>query len=664
MKLSTFDLEWFGQHAQTHRYLDEWSRPGLTNGLGSLQADADPTAIKHLIIPPVSSAEETTALLTLNGSFLPSSGVLVDVRWTPWAVSRACMLDGWQIETRLTMPPGHPGALQEICVTNTREQTRELDLQLRLSGRCVNPGIEKWFWAVPSVAVTIDDLHGHGGLDPKVEHQPDGVLFANRHGDPAVNAQLLSPTPDRWTNTDAGYVRTLAKGESCTLWLAIGLGEDATIQEPTRALLANPIAHFQAAQASWQQQWDGVFTEGRLPDLDVPEEVAPLGAASILTALQLRRTHLPNKGKVRYSISNPRRVEACYYRWDWAMAARLLSQLDPEVTWEQLEVALQVDWHQYQQISNLTDTGDGWAYSYDPYNLFSVAWHLWQVDGRSPDFLQRRLRTCQGEMSVLDVFHLLAHDYEARLHPEFGLADYGGKESLLECVSSYQHLVAGLNAAAVWMLEELAAASEDAGLTEQVNDYREKANQLYSALMEQLYLPGEGCFAVLYPDGRKIAVRHALDVHTVLMCVGHRLPDDVRAEITTFFQQELQTPAWMRALSPRDSDAAVSGIRADHQFCGSYGAWPAQMGLGLLQIGQTELVREWTNGMSKIATQGPIAQAYFDEIILPTPDGVPQKVTDEMPHGTHWCIMGGGQFWQLVEALYSPASQCQAKPSS
>lgn len=656
MKLSSFDLRWFGQHAQTHRYLDEWSRPGLTNGLGSLQVDADPTAIKHLIIPPVSSAEETTALLTLNGTFLPSSGVLVEVRWTPWAITRSCSLDGWQVETQLTMPPSHSGALQEIRVTNTREQTRDLDLQLRLSGRCVNPGMEKWFWAVPSVAVTVDDLHGHGGLDPKIEPQPDGVLFANRDGDPAVNAQLLRPTPKRLQNTDAGYTRTLAAGESFTCWLAIGLGEEASIQAPTQNLLADPAAHFQAAQESWQEQWDAAFAPGRLPDLELPEEVAPLGAASILTALQLRRAHLPNKGKVRYSISTPRRVEACFYRWDWAMAARLLSQLDPQVTWEQLEVALQVDWQQYQQISNLTDQGDGWAYSFDPYNLFSVAWHLWQVHGRSPEFLQRRLSTCRGELSVLEVFHLLAHDYEARLHPEFGLADYGGKEALLECVSSYQHLVAGLNAAAVWMLEELATASEVARQSESAATYRTQADRLYTALMEQLYLPGEGCFAVLYPDGRKIPVRHALDVQTVLMCVGHRLPENIRAEIAAFFQQELQTPAWMRALSPRDSDAAVSGIRADHQFCGAFGAWPAQMGLGLLQIGQSDLVREWATGMSKIATLGPIAQAYFDDIILPTRDGVPQKVTDEMPHGTHWCNLGGGQFWQLIEALYRQPS--------
>ena len=80
IKLSLFPIQTYLETTLRHRFSDEWSRPGLTNFLGSVQCDADPTGLRHPIFPPVSGAEEWTAFLTINGTFLPSSGIEVDVQ--------------------------------------------------------------------------------------------------------------------------------------------------------------------------------------------------------------------------------------------------------------------------------------------------------------------------------------------------------------------------------------------------------------------------------------------------------------------------------------------------------------------------------------------------------------------------------------------------------
>ena len=73
MRLSSFDLDWYVRWPLDHSANEEWSRPGLTNGLGSLQAAGDPTSIRHVLFPPVSGGEESTAYLTLDGVFLAAT---------------------------------------------------------------------------------------------------------------------------------------------------------------------------------------------------------------------------------------------------------------------------------------------------------------------------------------------------------------------------------------------------------------------------------------------------------------------------------------------------------------------------------------------------------------------------------------------------------------
>lgn len=169
MHLSTFDLSWYAQWPLRHCAYEEFSRPGLTNFLGSVQVAADPSSFRHVLFPPVSGAEESTAYLTLNNVFLPATHVPVEIRWCPWRVDRSCEMDNWHIASRLCMASGEQGLLLELTITNTSGSSRDMEAALRLSGRCVNRGTETWYWGVPKVAVSLDALLDHGGLNPLVK---------------------------------------------------------------------------------------------------------------------------------------------------------------------------------------------------------------------------------------------------------------------------------------------------------------------------------------------------------------------------------------------------------------------------------------------------------------------------------------------------------------
>jgi hypothetical protein len=679
MKLSEFDLGWYAQWKQSHAPLDEWSRPGLTNFLGSLQATGDPTAIRNIVFPPLSGAEESTAYLLLNGKLLTATRVATSVSWCPWGIRREATINDWQIESRLTMVAGEQAVYQAITVTNTFAETRHLNADLRLSGRLVNRGPESWYWGIPKVAVTLDALHGYAGLYPKVTRIEDnGYLFQESIPDKpekqpggefagqAYNAQVVHPTPDQWLESgDIRFSRVLDTGESLVIHLVIAMDATDAAGETAMRLLNNKGELFSESEALWRSTWNSAFRQnngtfsGFLPDWDVEEELAPVAASSILCALQSRRTFRYLQGDPVYNISTPRRVEACFYPNDWSLAGDLLVGLDPDVTWKQLGMALKADIRRNNQVNLLTGRGgdaftNGWPYTIDVFNCFYVAWQLWQREGaRVEELVSRRVPTRSGEKSLRDVFEDLGLDWRNRKAQDFGLADYGPKEELLECVSTYAHIVAGLNAGAVWMLRRLAEMYQKTGDSKSAEAVTAEADELVSAIVDRLYVKGRGFFKAMSPDGRTCEVRHCWDTGMVLFCIGDELPREMVREMVMFFRDELMTPGWIRALSPLDRDAATSGIRADHQFNGAFGAWPAQVAIGLLRVGERNLVRQWLAGIARTARQGPFGQAHYAEESYPETFGGATKVTEEVPQCCHWSNISGGLFWQLMREYVS-----------
>jgi hypothetical protein len=83
-------------------------------------------------------------------------------------------------------------------------------------------------------------------------------------------------------------------------------------------------------------------------------------------------------------------------------------------------------------------------------------------------------------------------------------------------------------------------------------------------------------------------VKHCLDFSNVARAMSADLGEQQRAEMIGFFERELQTDNWLRALSPWDPDAAYS-VRPDHQWNGAYTAWPADAARALVLLGRGDL---------------------------------------------------------------------------
>lgn len=663
MKLSEFNLKWYRQWETSHSFLEEWSRPGLTNFLGSVQTGNDVTSLRHPIFPPVSGSEESTAYLTVNGTFLPATLLKTAVNWTPWSIQRQVEAEGLTIRSEVAMPWCHSAVVMKIgFLANV---SGEYKIALRMSGRCVNRGIERWFWGLPSVGLTVSDLHDQSGMNPIVEPLGDcGKIWQERPGTtpsdfvaPAFSGQALSPSPHAWEeNGDASWTFRLEKGEQAEINFVLVMSENRSAVEAAAELAGRVPALIAEAEANWRKLWKQVFEKsslfsGCLSDLELPEELMPVAASALLDVLMLRRQHARNSYRTRYSISMPRRVEACFYVNDWALAADILAELDPETTWEQLEIALAADIRKYNQINTLTGKGgsyDGhpWPYTIDIFNSFYTAQKL--VDVLGLDALNRTINTVDGSRTLLEVMENLAFDWRTRKVDALGLADYGPRQLLLECVSTYEHVVASINAGAIWMLRSLAEIYERLGRSEEAGDLTREADGMLQALLQHLYVDGKGWFRTVAPDGTARECRHCWDTGMVLWLIGDLLPKSVQDEMVAFFQRELQTPGWLRALSPHDADAAISGVRADHQYNGAFGAWPAEIALGLLKIGRKELVTEWLKGIARTARQGPFGQAHADEGVVYPAHGGAAKVTDELPQCCHWCNLSGGLFFAVM----------------
>lgn len=204
------------------------------------------------------------------------------------------------------------------------------------------------------------------------------------------------------------------------------------------------------------------------------------------------------------------------------------------------------------------------------------------------------------------------------------LADYGQIDNLLECVSTYVHEVASLNAANVWCMRTAADLSRQQGLEDEAAELERLADELVPEILA-LYREGEGFFNARHPDGTLVPVAHCCDFSTVGTTIAGDLSEEMRREMVEFFNEHLRTPSWMRALSASDGNAGFS-LRPDHQWNGAYPAWPADSARAAIQLGGARLVAEWLPGLARTANQDPPGQAHMvEEAVAPVHGGSPQS---------------------------------------
>jgi hypothetical protein len=190
----------------------------------------------------------------------------------------------------------------------------------------------------------------------------------------------------------------------------------------------------------------------------------------------------------------------------------------------------------------------------------------------------------------------------------YKLADFGDDPwNLLECVPTYIHIVPSFNAGYVWMMREVAKFHQMQGNTATSNTLNEDADQMAKRVM-QLYA-GNGVWNSLYPDQKKVEVRHILDFMFLGKYMHNDMPDSIKKGMLDFAFRELLTDHWMRAQSLEDV-AAKNSDRPDHGPLGAFDAWPPGMMEALTELGYVDSALRIYHQVEPVTYEGCWAQAH------------------------------------------------------
>lgn len=620
---------------------DLWSPPGLTNFLGTVQVERDLTAVRALYAAPLWAPEVATGQLYVDGRFVQGTGSTLHVTWYPDAIVREVELGPLRLTSTTFMAVDAPGVVVHVAVTTTGAD-RRLHLRLRTDSR------------VRREVLSLRDAFPPGDPDNRITLDAD--RSARIATSPATGAVMVQGVVGAGAGvTDDGDLDLhldVSSSGTATAAFVVSVGPDEAAALACFDDLAADVGRARAdARATWDAELAAVVSpgndrySGHLPVLETDDHALwRLYWTGILGVVVFKRDNPASVLGRTYDTLMPRFWPSITFLWDYSLSSGTHALLDPEPMRRHLEHWMATDVHTCMGTSWLTGEGVGMWYAVNDYAMIrlvddyvrwtgDVAWLTKPTaDGRTP------------------LEHVVAHAQSWRdFRTPSGLADYGGIGNLLECVSTYVHEVASLNAANAWGLRTAATLVERHGdsTTSEADaaDLRREADEIVARL-RSLYVEGAGHFAARSPDGRHVPVRHCYDLLTVLDTIPDDLTD-LHDELVAHWDAEFRTDRWMRALSIRDRDAPFS-VRADHQWNGAYTAWPSEVAAGLYRIDRGDRAAGWLRTVAASANQGPFGQAHFAESVVETVGDGARKVPPEEPYINDWACSSGGSWVELV----------------
>jgi hypothetical protein len=616
--------------------------PGLTNFLGCVQTDLDITGIRSLNFPPYATSDTLTGALYIDGRYFKATAAPITFVWYPDRIERAAETGGIRFHSVTILAVGEMAALVHLEIANLSGVARSLTLKYGLRGGVTRVDTA-WTNAIPPSEednrVTIDPARG--------------MLLFSAAASQAVSCQGILPFPSEITARSMTLRLTLAPGAKSTVAYVNAIG--GTVEEATalyRRVAAHPEQIIAGARKNWNQELAAVFTPGNdrysgsLPVLETADrDIARIYHTGILGVISFKRdTPFSVIGRA-YDTLMPKWWQTTTFIWDYSLSALVHALLDPEVMRKYIQLWIRSDIHTHFGTEYLTGGSVGPWYSVNDSAMVNLAreyirwtgnrtWLTEQVAGRP----------------VLEYLTEYATNWKQFRQPG-GLADYGGLLNLLECVSTYVHQVASMNAANVFSLRTTAELQELMGDSSKARLLRQEAGELLADILP-LYNAGRGSWYARFPDGSLVDVRHCYDFFTVMNTIGDDLSMSQREEMVAFFRRELQSSTWMRALSCEDDDALFS-VRPDHQWNGAYPAWPPQSLLALYRAGKADMAFQWLKGLARSANQGPFGQAQFVDPTVPADGGGARKAPIDFPYITDWTVSSGGSWVSaIVEGLF------------
>lgn len=650
----------------THHYDDLIAPPGLTNFLGTTVVGHDLTTLAAVTFPPVSQGLALTGNLYVDGRLFESYGIPVSHAWRPDRVVRSASADGLDFETVTVCVPGETAVAIDVRVTNRGAEPRSVTLTMAANARVVR-----------SAGAWGDAESPSERNEVSVDAAANRLVFESQAGsawsvqgldrDARVRKSAVPPTPvDEFEVGIGGAGRggelettlKLEPGETGRFGYVQAVAQERAAAEAVADRVAADIpGAVEAAETFWNHQLEAVFTpgnseySGHLPVLETTSDaLRRLYWWGALGVIWFRREFAGNVHGRSYDTLMPNYWSTATFIWDYSLSSVVHAMLDPEEMRRQLRHWIASDIHTHFGTSSLTGEALGRWYSVNDYAMTRMVDDYVRLTGDA-GFLTEKVGAGGREATrVADHVVEWAEAWKG-LRGAAGngrLADYGEIDNLLECVSSYTHEVASLNAANVWNLRTAASILDRLGAedTAEAARLRAEAERLLPDVVS-LYLEGTGHFAAGQPDGTRIPVKHCYDFNVVGTTIADDLEPRVRDEMVRFFQHDLQTDNWMRALSPWDPDASFS-VRPDHQWNGAYPAWPADAARSLIALGASEVAVPWLEGLARSANQGPPGQAHFVEEALPGIGGGARKAPPQLPYINDWSCSSAGAWVALV----------------
>lgn len=653
-------LDELGSDVLRHKHGDLFNHPGLTNFIGTVQVDIDPIGIRSINFPPFGNGDGITASLFLNGRYWPSLGQPVDIQWFPDKMVRNAEYDGIHIKSTMVLPFDVNAALMRIDVTNKHSESRTIDFKLGITSY-ITKAVRAWNTPTAPAAyenkVELElsgDAKSQATHDMELDISRNAIIHTAKESTAAQIQGMIAPSVK--LSRRPSYAATsleCAGGETKTIWYLTATGDDIkTVTSVFDSIAADPEGMMRMVRSRWEHEIDAIFTpdndvySGHLPILDTDDdEIRRVYHMGVLGVTYFRRDNPASVYGRAYDTLMPKYWQTVTFIWDYHLSGVVHALLDPKVMTKYMDTWLKMDIHSHFGTEYLTGSPVGYWYGVNDYALVALMRDYLRWTGDIA-WLDKPLTLKDGTVQpAADMLNHFAQNYR-QFQSSSGLADYGGVNNLLECVSTYIHEVASLNAANVFNLRY---ASEIASYKCNANAAQTLLNEA-DALLERvqaLYADGKGFWNARYPGNELVEVRHVYDFLTVLNTIPDALSDKQKKEITQYFVNELQTPTWMRALSPYDDNAMFS-VRPDHQWNGAYPGWPPMSALGLYNIGEHDLAFNWLKGLAKSANQGPFGQAHFDENVMPLESGGSLKVSADIPYINDWTCSSNGTWAKLI----------------
>jgi hypothetical protein len=664
----------------SHTAADVFTPPMVTNRRAEAKVCKDPVAYRFFQSHPLATAEGNHAQIYLRVaatdsiSPLGNLGCPVTYVWRPDRVERHMRYEHLDFSSVIRIASRTDAVLIDLRLHNSSPgQTAVLDLFLRLLS-----GVEKledtsvWNTVASPLAATRYDVtrrafvfSGPGGaiaaqgVDQPPQDPRSSIALAEWVSDGDMRGIVSNKVKSPSVYAGFGFSVRLTPGSSWRLRFVHVIGDDERrVLRDYDELMRGFDEHAAGAERDWSDEISAAFTPGNdrfsgcLPTLrNVAEPIERAYLAGVSNLLFMKR--LPVGGilpRVYKSIS-PRSGPTCWL-WDTEQAAPGLALLDPRFLREIAGAWMQSDIHRGWAVNYLTGGMLGTAYSVNDYALFTTAFEYLRFT-RDVAWLDEK----QGMLSVAEHLRRCATSWKERPRDGY-LADYGSAKHLLECVPTYEHGVASLNAANAWMCRQLVEVSGGRLSQEERERLGRDAESIASDVLGRL-LRDDGTFSCLYPDGRLQNVAHCYDFAVVSAALNEYLPSGTRERMIQFLVKRLMTPSWMHALAEDDPSSALN-FRTDHSATGAYASWPAQCIRALGRAGRHDEIVHWlgvgnpSGGIAGVARQGPYGQGTFHGGPGSLREGgAARKAPDDAPHYEEWIDVAGGAFvWAILEGVF------------